>query len=107
MCKFDGVGSCSHLVHEGRKVDSRVVVGYHCGMVGAQSSQGPDRGKRHSPGVVPPVPCGIGSVHKSVDKSLLPVKITFPLNITSHFSLSDITLGFAKGPNANEGCYRQ
>jgi hypothetical protein len=61
-------------------------------MVGAQSSQGPGCGRRHSPGVVPTVPCGIGSIHKSVDGYLLPVKTTFPLNISSHFLLSNITL---------------
>jgi hypothetical protein len=34
----------------------------------------------------------MGSVHKSVDGSLNPRKITFPLNITSHFVLSNVTL---------------
>jgi hypothetical protein len=66
--------------------------GVTAGWWGAQSSQGPGCGRRHSPGVVPTIPCGIGSVHKSVDRSLIPVKITFPLNITLHFSLSNITL---------------
>ncbi len=62
------------------------------GRWGAQSSQGPGCGRRHSPGVVPTIPCGICSVHKSVDRSLFPVKITFSLNISLHFLLSNITL---------------
>jgi hypothetical protein len=69
--------------------------GITAGWWGARSLQGPGRGRRHSPGVVPTVPCGIGSVHKSVDRSFLPVKITFPLNITLHFLLSNITLHLA------------
>ncbi len=43
-------------------------------------------------GVVPTVPFGMGSVHKSVDGSLNPHKMTFPLNIISHFVLSIVTL---------------
>ncbi len=62
------------------------------GWWGAESSQGPGCGRRYSPGVVPTVPFGMGSVHKSVDGSLNPLKITFLLNITSHFLLSNITL---------------
>ena len=34
----------------------------------------------------------MGSIHKSVDGSLNPCKITFSLNITSHFVLSNVTL---------------
>ncbi len=62
------------------------------GWWGARSSPGPDRGRRCSPGVVPTVPFGMGSIHKSVDGSLNPRKITIPLNITSHFVLSNVTL---------------
>jgi hypothetical protein len=92
MCKFDGIGLRLHRVHEGCKVDSRVDVGCHCRRGGAQSSQGPGCDRRHSPGVVSTFPCGIGSIHKSVDGSLHPVKITFRLNITSHFLLWNVTL---------------
>ena len=34
MCKFDGVGLHLHQVREVREVDTRVVAGCHCGMVG-------------------------------------------------------------------------
>ncbi len=40
---------------------------------GARLSQGPGRGRRDSPGVVPILPIGIGSVHRSVEGSLLPL----------------------------------
>ncbi len=59
---------------------------------GARSSPGLDRGRRCSPGVVPAVPFGMGSIHKSVDGSLNSHKITFSLKITSHFVLSNVTL---------------
>ncbi len=62
------------------------------GWWGAGSLPGLDCGRRCSPGVVPTVPFGMGSIHKSVDGSLNPHKITFPLNITSHFVLSNVTL---------------
>ncbi len=62
------------------------------GWWGARSSPGPDHGGRCSPGVVPTVPFGMGSIHKSVDGSFNPCKITFPLNITLHFVLSNVTL---------------
>jgi hypothetical protein len=62
------------------------------GWWGAGSSPRPDRGRRFSPGVVPTIPFGMGSIHKSVDRSLNPRKITFPLNITLHFVLSNVTL---------------
>jgi hypothetical protein len=70
----------------------RWMLGFTAGGGGAQSSQGPGCGRRHSPGVVPTFLCGIGTGHKSIYGSLNPVKITFPLNITSHFLLSNITL---------------
>jgi hypothetical protein len=91
MFKFDGIGLRLHKVGEVHEVDFRLVVGSHCGMVGG-SSQGPGRGRRYSPGVVPTIPCLMGSIHKSVDGSLNPVKITFPLNITLHLLLSNTTL---------------
>jgi hypothetical protein len=43
--------------------------------------------------VVPTLPlAGIGSVHKSVVGSLNPVKIVLPLYLTSHLSLSNVTV---------------
>jgi hypothetical protein len=59
---------------------------------GARPSQGPGRDRRMSPGVVPTLCLGIGNVHRSVEGSLTPRKITFPLNITSHFILSNVTV---------------
>ncbi len=43
-------------------------------------------------GEVHSLPLGMGSVYKSVDGSLYPVKIIWLLYITLHFSLSNITL---------------
>ena len=65
---------------------------------GAQHIQGPSHGNvgvvvtAPNVGVVHIFPIGSGSVHKSVDGSLYPVKITLLLKITSHFSLSNYTL---------------
>jgi len=46
---------------------------------GARPLQGPGRGRRLSPGVVPTLFRGIGNVHRSVDGSFTPRKITVPL----------------------------
>ncbi len=54
------------------------------GRCGAQPKQGPGHGRVVGPGVVHTL-FGIGSIHRSVVGSLYPRKITFPLNITSHF----------------------
>ena len=68
------------------------------GGCGAQSTQGLGRGNvgvvvtASDVGVVHILPVGSGSVHKSIEGSLYPFKITLLLKITSHFSLSNTTL---------------
>ena len=64
----------------------------------AQPSQGPGCGRIYfvplvtCPGVVRFPFVGIGIIHKSVDASLYPLKMTFSLYTTSHFLSSNITL---------------
>jgi len=60
-------------------------------MCGARSKQGPGRGRTLGPGAVHTFLL-IGNVHKSVDGSLCPRKITLLSNTTSHFLSSKITL---------------
>ena len=67
------------------------------GGCGERSIQGPGSGDvsvvtASNVGEVHILPDGSGSVHKSVDGSLCPVKITLLLKITSHSSLSNTTL---------------
>ena len=68
------------------------------GGCGAGSIQGPGCGDvgvvvtASDVGEVHILPVGSGSVHKSFDGSLCPVKITLLLKITSHFSLLNTTL---------------
>ncbi len=58
---------------------------------GAQPVQGPGRGKSLGPGAVHTL-VGSRSIHKLVAGTLYPLKITSPLNITSHFWLSKTTV---------------
>ena len=60
-------------------------------MCGARPTQGLGRGGILDPGVVRTC-FPIGNVHKSVEGSLNPRKITLPLYITSHFLSSNSTL---------------
>jgi len=60
-------------------------------MCGARSKQRPGHGRTWGPGVVH-TPFGMGKVHKSVEGSLNPRKITCPLYRTSHFMSSKTTL---------------
>jgi hypothetical protein len=57
---------------------------------GAQPKQGLGCGRTVGSGAVHTL-VGIGRVHRSVLGSLYPLKITAPLNITSHLSLSNTT----------------
>jgi hypothetical protein len=67
------------------------------GGCGARSSQGPGCGRIYFVPLVtcPEVVCipfvGIGSIHKSVDASLNPLKMTFSLYTTSHSLSSNIS----------------
>ena len=68
-----------------------VAEAYGLFMCGARSKQGPGRDRILGPGVVRTF-FPMGNVHKSVDGSLNPLKITFPLKSTSHFLSSNTTL---------------
>ncbi len=71
------------------------------GACGAQPSQGTGHGRIYfvplatCPGVVCIPFVGIGSIHKSVDASLNPLKMTVSSYTTSHFLSSNITLHLA------------
>ena len=58
---------------------------------GARPKQGPGRDRILGPGVVRTF-FPMGNVHKSVEGSLNPCKITLPSKIMSHFLSSNVTL---------------
>jgi len=73
------------------KVKSGWALETSCNGCGAPPTQGPGCGRTLVLGVVN-ILVGSGSVHKLVAGSLYPLKITLPLNITSHFWLSKTTV---------------
>ena len=65
--------------------DARLTPGWISMLPWARSILGDDRGRADLVAL-------IGSVHNPVETSLIPRKMTLPLYITSHFSLSNVTV---------------